>query len=276
MKKLRMALLFSTVVSMLACDGNLGGGSNVNSSNNDSMYLSSYPSSNNNLRVSLTDAPSKDLKSVFVNIDHVELFVKKGGNEGRLIIAQNLGMIDLMTLRNGVLLPLQDLSLPIGLEITAMRLVLKGNDNHSIKSDDSRCDMQTPSGQQSGIKIILSQSFVLEQGQVYSMVMDFDAEKSVVIKGNGDCLLKPVLKLLTVTRTPATSGGESEGDNSNPGSGEEVPVTDGNDSNTTADVVSDGSGAESDSGENSGFEAPPTDGSEETPIYTIEDTYNFG
>ncbi len=162
--------------------------------------LSNYPAGTNNMRLSLTDAPSRDLEQVFVNVDHAELFVKKGGKEARLIVAQDLGLIDLLQLKNGVLLPMHDLSLPTGLEITGIRLVLKGTDNHSIKKDGSRCEMQTPSGQESGIKIHLASSFTLEENYTYSMVLDFDAGKSVVVKGNGDCLLKPVLKLMQVTR----------------------------------------------------------------------------
>ena len=170
-----------------------------------SWPVGSFPVTANNLRISLTDAPSKNLKSVFVNVDHAELFVAKGGARGRIIVSQNLGMVDLMTLRNGVLLPMEDLSLSAGLQITGIRLVLKGENNHAIKSDNSRCEMQTPSGQQSGIKIHLAQPFTLKTGSVYSMVMDFDAAKSVVVKGNGGCLLKPVLKLLSVTKIPLDS-----------------------------------------------------------------------
>ena len=79
-------------------------------------------------------------------------------------MAQDLGLIDLLQLKNGVLLPMHDLSLPTGLEITGIRLILKGTDNHSIKKDGSRCEMQTPSGQQSGIKIHLASPFTLEEG----------------------------------------------------------------------------------------------------------------
>jgi hypothetical protein len=246
-----------------------GGNSMLISSSLDSPFLSSYPSGNNNLRISLTDAPSKDLKNVFINVDHAELFVRKGSGEGRLIVAQDLGLIDLMTLRNGVLLPLEDLSLPAGLEITAIRLVLKADNNHSIKADDSRCEMQTPSGQQSGIKIHLSQPFVLEQGQAYSMVMDFDAAKSVVVKGNGGCLLKPVLKLLSVTKS---SGDAGEDASSTDASGE-TPVTDGADTNISTETTSDST---SDSSGSTGFEVPPADGSTtEPPVMTVQDTFNL-
>lgn len=97
------------------------------------------------------------------------------------------------------------MQLPVGFEVKSIRLVLKSDNNHGIKADNSCCEMQTPSGQQSGIKIHLAAPFVIENNYVYSMVMDFDAEKTVVVKGNGDCLLKPVLRLLQVTRTATTA-----------------------------------------------------------------------
>ncbi len=199
MKQLRKILLGCTVMGIIGCSGspNSGGGS---ADLGAVPLLSSHPSGVNNMRLSLTDAPSRELEQVFVNVDHAELFVKKGGQAARLIVAQDLGLIDLLQLKNGVMLPMHDLALPTGIEITGIRLVLKGTDNHSIKKDGSRCEMQTPSGQQSGIKIHLASPFTLEENFTYSMVLDFDAGKSVVVKGNGDCLLKPVLKLLQVTR----------------------------------------------------------------------------
>jgi hypothetical protein len=185
---------------------------------------------------------------------------------------------------------MQDLTLGAGTEITGIRLVLKGDNNHSIKSDDSRCEMQTPSGQQSGIKIHLAQPFTLENGSRYSMIMDFDAEKSVVLKGNGECLLKPVLKLLTVTRTPipvdppadppadppSDPGSVSNPEDPGSGGGEEPPV---DDHPIVLDPVTDGSDGNVDDGgtpapgtDDGGFEIPmdPTD---EAPVITEEETF---
>lgn len=255
--KIKKILISSCLVSLIACKG-----TNPESSSTllSPSLLSSFPepaSVSNNLRVSLTDAPSRELKNVFDNVDHAELFVNYSGNTGRVIVGQNLGLVDLMSLRNGVLLPLEDLQLSGGVEIRSIRLVLKNDNNYSIKSDDSRCEMQTPSGQQSGIKIHLAEPFTIENEFVYSMVLDFDAEKSVVIKGNGDCLLKPVLKLLNVTRTavaPPPSadtgsntgtapGGDSTADTGSDSGDTNIidppiyidPITDGTDTNVGSD-----------------------------------------
>lgn len=274
--------LLSTLVACKSGTSLLPSGSGTPDSglpDSTSSPVGSFPVTTNNLRISLTDAPSRVLKSVFVNVDHAELFVQKGGARGRIIVSQGLGMVDLMTLRNGVLLPMQDLNLAVGLQITGIRLVLKGENNHAIKGDDSRCEMQTPSGQQSGIKIHLAQPFTLESGSVYSMVMDFDAAKSVVIKGNGGCLLKPVLKLLNVTKIPFDSIPDGGDVVANP----EVtpdPVTDGADINVGGGDTSSGSDPASGdtTGGNTGgggFEIP-LDPVDEPPVIDGDSTFTMG
>lgn len=95
----------------------------------------------------LTDAPNRALKSVVVNIDHMEVVVAGSGKAGRLILAQGLGAVDLLTLQNGVTLPLQDIVAPEGLQIQQIRLVLKTDGHFAVKSDDSICELKTPSAQ---------------------------------------------------------------------------------------------------------------------------------
>jgi hypothetical protein len=185
------------------------------------------------LKLSLTDAPKKNLTNVFVNVEQMELFVAKGGIERRLIVGRKIGMVDLLTLRNGVLLPIANLDLPEDIQISQIRLVLRGENNHAIKDDGSRCELKTPSGQQAGVKILLKNPVQISDGYTYSMIVDFDAEKSVVIRGNGTCLLKPVLKLLQVTRekTHVVPDPSSTPAPTDPGPSSPELITDGTDSN---------------------------------------------
>ncbi|MBC7419899.1 MAG: DUF4382 domain-containing protein [Bdellovibrio sp.] len=178
--------------------------------------LQSYSSKTGNFRLSLTDAPARQLKSVFVNVKNAELWLTQGGKSARLVVAKNLGMVDLMMLRNGVLLPMHDLQIPAGATVTHIRLIL-GSGNYAIKSTGSKCDLQTPSGQQSGVKIKLTNPVTIEGQFKYSLVVDFDAEKSVVIKGNGGCLLKPVLKVAGFTRVSENQTDDNGGGSAVPG-----------------------------------------------------------
>jgi hypothetical protein len=175
-----------------------------------------------NFRFSLTDAPSKDLSAVFVNVESAELWLSKGGKDARLVVAKNLGMVDLMTLRNGVLLPMEDFFVPEGVQVKSIRLMLAGG-NYAVKKNGDICPMQTPSAQKSGIKIHLTNAVTIEKDNTYSLVVDFDAEKSVVIKGNGECLLKPVLKVASF-RKQIVDGNPPSG----PGDDVTGGVTDGN------------------------------------------------
>ncbi|WP_374033754.1 DUF4382 domain-containing protein [Bdellovibrio bacteriovorus] len=248
----------------------------------------------------LTDAPNKDLKSVVVDIDHMEVVVAGAGKAGRLILAQGLGAVDLLTLQNGVTLPLQDVEAPAGIRIQQIRLVLKPSGHYAVKGDDSICELKTPSAQKTGVKIILTNKVQFEAGHHYNIVVDFDALKSVVVQGNGGCLLKPVLKLKSAFKTPIVqpeppvdNGGEdggsgggtdtgSGGEDGSGGSGEEPsePVVE-----QPEQPEQPGAGEETGSNEESGGESsegeelvtepeqndPSDDGWDYTPIVDGED-----
>ncbi|AHZ85396.1 hypothetical protein Bb109J_c2710 [Bdellovibrio bacteriovorus] len=251
----------------------------------------------------LTDAPNKDLKSVVVDIDHMEVVVAGAGKAGRLILAKGLGPVDLLQLQNGVTLPLQDVEAPAGIRIQQIRLVLKPSGHYAVKGDDSICELKTPSAQKTGVKIILTNKVQFEAGHHYNIVVDFDALKSVVVQGNGGCLLKPVLKLKSAYKTPivqpeppvdngggdgssgggdAGSGGEDNGSGS--GSGEEPsepvveePVVEQPEEPGVGEETGSGdaSGGESSEGEELVTEPeqndPADDGWDYTPIVDGED-----
>lgn len=174
------------------------------------------------VKFNLTDAPNEALKSVIVDIDHLEVLVAGANKAGRLILSKGLGPVDLLKLQNGVILPLQQIVAPDGLKIQQIRLILKQEGHYAVKSDDSICALQTPSAQRTGVKIILTNKITFEAGHEYNVLVDFDALKSVVIKGNGGCLLKPVLKLKSVTKAvieEQPDGTDDAGENDN---GEEL------------------------------------------------------
>jgi hypothetical protein len=259
------ALYTAAFFSLVSCSPGGSSGTLTDSGLNSlgSSQLESYSPKPSNFRVSLTDAPSKELKSVFVNVLSAEVWLKKDSKEARVVIGKNIGLIDLMTLRNGVLLPLEDFKVSEGIEVSKIRLIL-GDGNYAIKGDDTQCSLQTPSAQQSGIKISLSNPVTVVGNNSYSLVVDFDAQKSVVIKGNGDCLLKPVLKIASFTKIEQEQI-DDDGTHEQPGE----DLTGGNsDSNT--DSSTDGSDTTADSG--SGFDSGS--GSEQLPEIIDPDMIN--
>lgn len=210
----------------------------------------SLPSSGKNFRLSLTDAPHPSLSNVFVTLDHVELLLHKGGKQGRLVLGEDIGTIDLLKLRDGVHLPIRDLSLQSEVVIKEFRLMLKDSGHWIVRSaDGSMCDLKTPSQQKTGLKVkIPDGGITVQPNSIYSLVIDFDVDHSIVDNKN-NCLLKPVLKIKHLVEAPEnpTDGGGSDG-GTDTGS-DDGGSTGGDDSSGGSD---DGSG--SDGGTDTGSE----------------------
>ncbi|KHJ37489.1 hypothetical protein PBAC_23330 [Pedobacter glucosidilyticus] len=93
--------------------------------------------------------------------------------------------------------------MPAG-EITEIRLVL--NEGNTIVIDGKEMPLQTPSGQSSGFKVKLTENPELLSGAAYTLLLDFDAAKSIVKTGNGKYLLKPVVRGITAATTGLIAG----------------------------------------------------------------------
>jgi hypothetical protein len=78
-----------------------------------------------------------------------------------------------------------------GNQPTANWIVLEGQDP---TNPNNRIPLETPSGIQSGIKLI--HQFTVNSGQRVDLLLDFDACKSVNQTGNGKYKLKPVIKVI--------------------------------------------------------------------------------
>ncbi|HZX62383.1 MAG TPA: DUF4382 domain-containing protein [Bacteroidales bacterium] len=148
---------------------------NNNSSENKPSYLT----------IRLTDAPAV-YDAVNIDIQSVGVHVDSGWYNFTL---QNPGVFDLISLSNGTTaLLVSNISVPAG-TINQMRLHL-GN-NNTIVVDGVTHDLTTPSGQTSGYKVKMNAT--IQPGASYVVLIDFDAEKSIVKQGNGTYLLKPIV-----------------------------------------------------------------------------------
>lgn len=179
-----------------------------------------YPTQPANLKLFMTEKPINNAAEVKVSVDRIEIILERGGKQARLTIARDLELI----FRNGVLLGVSEIDIPEQISIRQIRMILKDSGHQLVHSDSSTCDLKTPSAQHSGIKILLKSPIEFESRKSYAMVVDFDLAKSVVQQGNGRCLLKPVVKLISATR-----------ENSGPVNTVEAPDTlaDGSDGNDT-------------------------------------------
>ena len=150
----------------------------------------------------LTDAPTlHGYKAVYVDIQEISYNVV-GVGWRQLPLAP--GVYNLMKLTNGNDTLLSKVVLNDGEYIEQVRLKL-GSNNSLMLADSSIVALDTPSGMTSGIKINIHDSAVVYSS--YSVVIDFNAEKSIVRKGNsGGYLLKPVINGFIRENTSMLSG----------------------------------------------------------------------
>ncbi len=158
------------------------------------------------LGVSLTDAPACGYNNVWVTVTKVRVHKADGASDedagwSEVLVDGGAGRrIDLLSLQNGVLADLGQTALPEG-HYTQVRLVLSeaqgANQITLTGGDGTPISLDTPSAQQSGLK--LKHGFDVAAGEEVDLVLDFDACKSIVKRGNQDRYnLKPVVSVLPI------------------------------------------------------------------------------
>lgn len=158
---------------------------------------------NGALRVSLTDAPGcrigeDTVTAVWVTVERVRVHASGDAGEGMAgwtdLAVNPPKKINLIDLVNGKLEELGTVPIPAG-HYTQIRLVLRPNmgnvASHSMMLRGQEVPLQTPSGMQSGLKVI--RPFTVEPETLADLVIDFDACRSIVMMGNGAYALKPTL-----------------------------------------------------------------------------------
>ena len=167
------------------------------------LYCSKSTSSKKDgyLKIYLTDTPT-DFEEV--NIVVSEVWIHEASDdtmENWILLDSTTNTYDLLELRNGVLALLDSSQLPAG-HYTQLRL--KVTDGSNVVVAGSPYDLEIPSGYTSGIK--LNHQFTIEEGRLYELTLDFDAEKSIIQKGTGEYQLQPVIRIIAQATT-----GEIEG-----------------------------------------------------------------
>ena len=146
------------------------------------------------MEVRMTDAPG-DYEEV--NIEIVSVQVQKEGTDdesGWVTLDEiNPGIYNLLDFANGNDTLLASSTLPAG-TISQIRLILGDENTVKLKSGEV-VDLKTPSGQTSGVKLQVNAELV--EDVTYTMLLDFDAARSVVPKGNGGYNLKPVIRVIS-------------------------------------------------------------------------------
>jgi hypothetical protein len=201
----RQAGLFAgsviAAVSLTACGGGGGGGGST-------APVPTPVATAGTLSVAMTDAPACGFDAVNVTVNKVRVNTSATAGDTDAgwtdITLSPAKKINLLNLTNGVLESLGQTTLPAG-HYSQMRLVLDANTgtgmaNSVVPTGGVETSLSTPSAVQSGIKLV--NGFDVAAGQTTSVVLDFDACKSVVTQGKGRYALKPVVKVV-----PSTASG---------------------------------------------------------------------
>jgi len=156
------------------------------------------------LQVMLTDAPAA-YESVFIDIKEVSVHMDSAAddeNNGWRTINDQPVWVDLLDLTNGTMEILGEEDLEPGM-YRQMRFIL-GADNELV-IDGQRIPLTTPSAQELGLKLNINAE--IKSNSTYTLLLDFDASRSIVQAGNsGKYLLKPVIRTVNVAEAGSISG----------------------------------------------------------------------
>jgi hypothetical protein len=157
------------------------------------------------VQLKLIDAPG-DYKEVNVEIIDIQYNSSDDENGWRSFTPEG-GYpinIDLTELIAGNSLLLSDEIIPSGM-LKQIRLVLSDQNTLLIDGITEPVHLDTPSAQQSGLKIKLNTE--LEPGFSYTFILDWDVQRSIVKAGNsGKYILKPVIRANAEVNSGSISG----------------------------------------------------------------------
>lgn len=151
------------------------------------------------IKISLIDAPG-DYQQVNLEVIRVEVHRSDAADSdsGWLVVSEDTTTVDLLTLTGGNFAILADSTLPSG-TYTQVRLVL--SENNTVMVDSMLHDLDVPSGQNSGLK--LNHPFTINDDAIYEFTLDFDVDRSIHQTGDGQYIMKPVIRIIV----DQTSGG---------------------------------------------------------------------
>jgi hypothetical protein len=135
-----------------------------------------------------------------VNVDVIAVEVTGDGGQA---VTMNVipGIYDLLKLSNGVEKLIATDTLEIS-KVAQIRLVL--GTRNTVVLNGITYPLSTPSAEQSGLKLQVHQT--LQEGIMYHVLLDFDANKSIVKLGNGGYQLKPVIRTIETAISGAIKG----------------------------------------------------------------------
>lgn len=147
--------------------------------------------------IRMTDGPGP-YNAVYIDLKGVEII----GDGGKTVVLNvNAGIYNLLNFSNGRDTLISSGNMEIA-SVEQIRLIL--GPNNSVVVNNVSYPLSTPSADQSGLKLQVHQT--LQAGIQYSILLDFDANASIVSQGNGSYSLKPVIRTIETAITGTIKG----------------------------------------------------------------------
>lgn len=194
MKKflLSVALPFALLVGLSACNSNSGGTATF------SANITDAPAKYDAVTISINDIRVNTEEDAETSEDETDEEAEEDGWES---IMDEPMEINLLQVSNGNTIKLGAEEVESG-TYEQVRLIL--GDNNTVTVDGQTYDLQTPSGSQSGLKLNVDAD--VEEETTYNLLIDFDAARSIVKQGNGNYLLKPVIRAVNLAQSGSVVG----------------------------------------------------------------------
>jgi uncharacterized surface anchored protein len=158
------------------------------------------------LRLFATDAPLnfEHVSAVKVTVDEIKL---RNSSGEKITVMSKVTILDLMTLRNGLMETLSEIEIPVG-EYDQILLTIN---YATVEMKDGRSfPLKIPSAASSGLKIFVSPLIKITAGAATNVLLDFDLTRSFKPTMNGQDLsgfqFKPVIRATTLADAGSVSG----------------------------------------------------------------------
>lgn len=153
------------------------------------------------VKITMIDAPAA-FDNINIVVTRVEIH-KAGAdsNSGWFVINNNEATYDLLKIRNGASAVIGNKFVDEG-HYTQIRLILGAGSN--VVVNGIVFSLNVPGGVETALK--LNHNFYVNADIVYELMLDFDAEKSIIYTGSENYKLKPVIRLIPVVLSGTISG----------------------------------------------------------------------
>nr|WP_294900597.1 DUF4382 domain-containing protein [uncultured Pedobacter sp.] len=149
------------------------------------------------MNVKITDGPG-NYDAIVLNVKEINVITSGGSST----LSVGNKAFDILKFRNGQDTLIASQNVPSG-KLQEVRLVLENTGNYVVIGGTTY-NLTTPSGQSSGVKIKVQEDLI--DGVAYTLLLDFDAAKSIVNTGNGKYILKPVIRAIPNAISGAITG----------------------------------------------------------------------